>query len=89
MKENENHRLMPQATLMGKKSRVGEVARSKTTREMFEEKDQKLRAETQAIREYETRPDDGRPWWQVTGGSLTEHQMSLVKVRASRSYLSP
>lgn len=80
---------MPQATLMGKNSRAGEMSRSKTAREMFEEKDIKWRAETQAIREYETGPDDGRPWWQVSGGSLTEHQMSLVKVRATRSYLSP
>ena len=66
---------------MGKKSRAVEMARSKTAREIFEEKDQRWRADTQAIREYESRPDDGTPWWQVTGGSLTEQQISLVKVR--------
>jgi hypothetical protein len=89
MKENKNHRLMPLATLMAmeKKSRVAVVARSKTAREMFEEKDQRWRAETQAIREYENRPDDETPWWQVKGGSLTEQQISLVKVR-SKSLLS-
>jgi uroporphyrinogen-III synthase len=48
---------------MDKKSREVEVARSKTAREMFEEKDQRWRAETQAIREYENRPDDETSWW--------------------------
>jgi len=92
MKENKNHRLMPQATLkmaMDKNSRAVEVARSKTAREMFEEKDQRWRAETQAIREYENRPDDETPWWQVTGGSLTEKQISLVKVRSNLQLTFP